>query len=135
MPGYKTYSRHRKVYTFTIDGNISTGDGQAWEMIVGTKERLIGIFAGLVGLGSSSADTSVMVQRVRAGSGVDLLSSSVDIAYDATIYFTLAARGDLQNVDLERGDLLRLDIDSVPGSGNATDLVVKVITHVIGDED
>lgn len=134
MPGYKSYARRRKVYTLRVDGNISTGDGKDWDAIVGRHERLIGAFATLVGLGTTSGDTSVQIARVRAGSAVDLISATIDIAYNATTYFTEADRENLQNQELRKGDHLRLDIDSVPGAGNATDLVVKIITHVVEDE-
>lgn len=134
MPGYKIYSHRRKTYTLRVDGNISTGDGQDWDAIVGKHERLIGVIATLVGLGTTSGDTSIMIQRIRAGSGVDLLTASIDIAYDATVYFTEADREKMQNQELRKGDHLRLDVDSVPGSGNATDLVVKIITHIDEDE-
>lgn len=94
----------------------STGDGKAYVRIPEDMDglRLTAVGASCSTAGSSGA-TSVQLRRVRSGVGVDMLSTPVTIDANETDSSTAATAAviDANNDDVQTGDQIFLDIDSV----------------------
>jgi hypothetical protein len=82
--------------------------------------------------GSGGDGTSIMVNRVRAESDTEMLSAVSTIAHDATVT-KATIDSTLQNNDLVYGDIVRIDLNVISVSTDATGLAIAVVLNVERD--
>lgn len=122
---------------FTIDGTLSTGDGQAYVRVPSqlNGRNIIAVGCG-VGTASSSGTPNITFQRGRSASAgsartkVDILSTALTIdanEYDSKDAATPAVIN-TSNDDLATGDYLYVNIDGV-GTGSA-DLSCNLVAQL-----
>ena len=94
----------------------SIGDGKAYLRIPSEMNslRLTAVGASCTSAGTSGA-TSVQLRRVRAGVGVDMLSTPITIDANETDSSTAAVAAviDTNNDDVQTGDQVFFDLDAV----------------------
>lgn len=118
-------SRRRLVYSGYV-GSPSAADGQ-FGIVVPVKHAHVAYFGYAMDVGGSSGTNSVQLNRVRDETDTELLSATLDIENDAT---TVSAEtmNTFQNNQLNRGDIVRGDVDELAGSGGG--LAWTIILHV-----
>lgn len=117
LPGPVNPRRLGGVLLSTPGGSSpTTGDGKA---LIRIPEEMNGLRLTAVGASCSTAGsagtTSVQLRRVRAGVGVDMLSTPVTIDANETDSSTAATAAviDAANDDVQTGDQIFFDLDSV----------------------
>lgn len=110
------------VVPLVVAGTLSAGDGAVkWPAPFAC--RLVHVGAHLGDTGGTSGATSVQLSV----DATDYLTASLDIAYDDTD--GVAETTDLAAQAIARGDVLEVDIDSVPESASS-DLTVYLTVYV-----
>lgn len=103
-------SRRRAIITGFISGAVSTGDDQGGFSIPWTAAHLVNFgYSADVG-GTAGGPTGVQLNRVRNESDTELMASTLTLAHDAS---PVNSETDaFQNNDLQKGDIVRLDVDA-----------------------
>lgn len=84
--------------------------------------QFLGAFFSMSDTGGTSGSTDLMVHNATAA--VDLFSSNLSVAYDATNPYAEDEAPVAAHQNLSENDLLRVDVDAVPGSGNAEGVLI-----------
>lgn len=124
-------ARRRHIFTGWITGTISTGDGQGGFPIPWGDCYLTGFGFSLDVGGSSSGSTDLMLNRVRDETDAELLTGTLDIEHDATTVYS-ETETTFQNNQLQRGDIVRVDVDAIPTSPAGLAWWVEV--HIVSKE-
>ncbi len=128
---WKLASHRRDPKGGYISGTLTSGDGQDGFCVPWQSARLVGFIITLDAGGSTSGSTSVMVNRVRAEADKEMFSSVLSVAHNASDLFAEKTHADMASqVSLVRGDLVRVDIDAIPGGSDSAGLGWTAIFHI-----
>lgn len=120
---------------FTLIGieratDVATGDGKADFLVPAGMAGMNVVYAlgAHITKNGSSGTTDIQLARVRAGSAVDILTNKLKIDFNEQDSTTAATAYTINtsNDDLAEGDLIRLDIDAIPGGTAPKGLIVVV---------
>lgn len=128
MPTGAASSKKRITYSGYV-ASPSSGDG-ADGIVVGVSNAHLSLVGYAMDVGGTDGTTSLQVNRVRDESDTELLSSTLDIANDASTVSNFT-NSTFQNNALVQGDILRLDLDSLATGGSGFAWYIEI--HV--DQD
>ncbi len=118
-------------YYLHKQGTISVADGVDQVVIGHESVELVDATAAVDNNGTTSGDTGFMLARIRAGGAdVDLFSAPLDIANDSATNFANLDKGTIQNKTLQKGDLLSLNFDTIPGGSDSADGAIRVLCRI-----
>jgi len=100
---------------------LALGDGHIFYRLKDAS-RFLGAFLSLNDTGSSSGSTDVMLHN--ATDSADLLSAALSVAYDAATPYDEDESPVSAEQELEADELVRVDVDAVPGGGTPQGVLV-----------
>jgi len=110
-------------FTVSLPINVpaSAGDGLIHYRL-NRDAQFLGAFFSMSDTGGTSGSTTLMVHNATAA--VDLLLGPLSVAYDAANPYAEDEAPAAAHQNLSENDLLRVDVDAVPGSGNAKGILI-----------
>lgn len=112
------------VIQLAVPGTLVVGDGAA-KWIAPYDCRLVHVGAWLKDTGATSGNTQLQV----SSAATDFLATTLDIAYNDAD--GVAETTNLANQNISRGDVVEIDIDTIP-TGASADLTVHLTVYVKG---
>ncbi len=118
-------------YHLRKDGTIAVADGLDRVVIGYESVELIDATAAVDNNGTTSGNTGFMLARIRSGAAdVDLFSAPLDIANDSATNFANLDKATIQNKRLQKGDILSLNFDAIPGGSDSADGGIRVLCRI-----
>ncbi len=107
--------------SLSINVPVSAGDGLIHYRL-DRDAQFLGAFFSMSDTGGTSGSTDLQVHNATAT--VDLFTSPLSVAYDATNPYVEDESPVGAHQNLNENDLIRVDVDAVPGSGNAKGVLI-----------
>lgn len=118
--------RSVSISCFGADTSVATGNAAGFYVVGEDLNgwRLVSVIAAVAVIGGTSGQTEVHVRRLRSGSSYDVLDPPITIDYDELTATDGVLKND--NIRLEVGDILFIDVDALPSGGTPKGLVVNI---------
>jgi len=123
------------IMPFAVSQSLSTGDGQLGFVVPADMDgmNIVDCVASITGVVGTGSTVQIQIRRRRkATSPVDLLSTLLTI--DAGEWSSVDAAAphiiNNSNYDIEKGDIIYIDIDSIPSGNDAEGLSVSITARM-----